>query len=183
MWTGDPKQPEAQAVAVWRDRILKVGTDADVKALVGPNTKVIDLAGRRVVPGFIDSHAHVLGGGAQLSRVELKDAKDEAEFGRRLKEFDRQARRATAGCSAATGTTTAPSAASCRPPRSWTSTSATGRSSSSRYDGHMALANTVALKMAGITAKTKDPTGGVIYRLPDGRAGRRAQGQRDGPGG
>jgi predicted amidohydrolase YtcJ len=168
VWTGDPKQPEAQAVAVWRDRILKVGSDADVKALVGPNTKVIDLAGKRVVPGFIDSHAHVLGGGAQLSRVELKDAKDEAEFGRRLKEY------------------------AARTPRdrwilggNWDHDRAFGGKLPTaaivdryvsdrpvfirRYDGHMALANTVALKMADITEKTKDPTGGVIERLPDGK--------------
>src|SRR5262245_61070676 len=76
-WTVDRDRPEAEAVAVWRDRIVKVGTDAEVKALVGPRTKVIALNGRRVVPGFHDSHLHFLGGGQQLSRVELKDAKDE----------------------------------------------------------------------------------------------------------
>src|SRR5579859_6643833 len=76
VWTGDPKQPEAQAVAVWRDRIIKVGSDADVKALTGTNTKVIDLKGRRLVPGFYDSHLHFLAGGLSLSRVDLKDAKD-----------------------------------------------------------------------------------------------------------
>src|SRR5205085_1736370 len=58
VWTGDAKQPEAQAVAVWRDRVLKVGTDAEVKALAGANTKLIDLKGGRIVPGFYDSHAH-----------------------------------------------------------------------------------------------------------------------------
>ncbi|HET6572647.1 MAG TPA: amidohydrolase [Fimbriiglobus sp.] len=168
VWTGDPKQPEAQAVAVWRDRILKVGTDADVRPLVGPNTRVIDLAGRRVVPGFIDSHAHVLGGGMQLSRVELKDAKDEAEFGRRLREY------------------------AANTPRdrwilggNWDHDRAFGGKLPTaaivdkyvsdrpvfirRYDGHMALANSVALKLANITEKTKDPTGGVIDRLPDGK--------------
>ncbi len=168
VWTGDPKLSEAQAVAVWRGRILKVGSDADVKMLVGPLTKVIDLAGRRVVPGFIDSHAHVLGGGAQLSRVELKDAKDEAEFGRRLKEY------------------------AARTPRdrwilggNWDhdrtfggklpTASLVDRYVSDRpvfihrYDGHMALANTAALKLAGITAAAKAPTGGVIERLPDGK--------------
>src|SRR5436190_5871761 len=90
VWTGDLDRPEAEAVAVWHQRIIKVGTDADVKALVGPKTKVIALAGRRVVPGFYDSHLHFLGGGLQLTRVDLKDAKDEAEFGRRLREFDRK---------------------------------------------------------------------------------------------
>ena len=86
VWTGDGTA--ATAVAVWRDRLLAVGTDAEVAALAGPGTKRIDLKGRRVLPGFHDSHVHLLGGGLQLARVELKDAKDEAEFGRRLKAFD-----------------------------------------------------------------------------------------------
>ena len=74
----------AEAVAVWRGRIIKVGTDAEVRQLAGPRTQVIDLKGRRVVPGFYDSHLHLVGGGSSLSQVALKDAKDEAEFGRRL---------------------------------------------------------------------------------------------------
>ncbi len=168
VWTGDPKQPEAQAVAVWRDRILKVGSDADVKQLAGPRTKVIDLKGRRVVPGFYDSHAHVLGGGAQLSRVELKDAKDEAEFGRRLTEFDEKMPRDRWLLGG-----------------NWDHDRAFGGTMPTaelvdkyvknrpvfiqRYDGHMALANTMALKMANVTAETKDPDGGVIYRLADGK--------------
>src|SRR5215213_1438531 len=89
VWAGDPKQPEAQAVAVWRDRILKVGTDAEVKALAGANTKLIDLKGGRLVPGFYDSHLHFLNGGRALSAVYLKDATDEAEFGKRLTAFDK----------------------------------------------------------------------------------------------
>src|SRR5215216_3959687 len=88
--TVDAEKPEAQAVGVWRDRIIKVGTDAEVRPLVGPKTKVIALDGKRVVPGFHDSHLHFLGGGEQLGRVELKDAKDEADFGRRLQEFDKK---------------------------------------------------------------------------------------------
>ena len=88
--TGNTKQPDATGLAVWKGRLLVVGSDAEAKALAGPLTNVIDLGGKRVVPGFYDSHAHVLGGGLQLARVELKDAKDEAEFGRRLVEFDRK---------------------------------------------------------------------------------------------
>src|SRR5687768_7229134 len=90
VWTGDPANPEARAVAAWGGRILAVGSGDDVKSLVGPDTKVIDLGGKRVVPGFYDSHVHLLGGGRSLAQVDLKDAKDEAEFGRRLKEFDRK---------------------------------------------------------------------------------------------
>src|SRR5580704_6229727 len=63
IWTVDAALPEAQAVAVWRDRIVLVGTDAEVAALIGPQTRIVDLKGRRVVPGFYDSHTHFLSGG------------------------------------------------------------------------------------------------------------------------
>lgn len=168
VWTVDAAKPEAQAIAVWRGRILKVGTDAEVKALAGPNTKVVDLGGRRVVPGFYDSHAHFLGGGQQLARVDLKDAKDEAEFGRRLAEFDRKTPRdrwllggnwdhdRTLGGKLPTAALV---------DRYVKDRPVFIR----RYDGHMALANTVALKLAGVTPDTKDVPGGVIDRLADGK--------------
>lgn len=168
VWTGDPAKPEATAVAVWRDRVLAVGADDEVKALVGPTTKVIDLKGRRVVPGFYDSHVHWLGGGQSLSEVDLKDAKDEAEFGRRLVEFDKKLPRdrwITGG--------------------NWDHDRAFGGKLPTaatidqfvkdrpvfinRYDGHMSLANTAALKLAGVTAETKEVAGGVIDRGADGK--------------
>jgi predicted amidohydrolase YtcJ len=168
VWTLDADKPQAEAVAVWRDRVIKVGTDAEVRVLVGPKTKVIQLGGKRLVPGFHDSHLHFLGGGEQLGRVELKDAKDEAEFGRRLREFDQKMPRGrwmTGG--------------------NWDHDRAFGGTLPTaeivdkyvkdrpvfirRYDGHMALANSAALKLAGVTADTKEPAGGVIYRLADGK--------------
>src|SRR5262245_21420042 len=90
VWTVDRDQPEAEAIAIWRARILHVGTSAEVQKLTGPKTRSIDLKGRRVVPGFYDSHVHVLSAGMLLSQVNLKDARDEAEFGERLKKFDRE---------------------------------------------------------------------------------------------
>lgn len=168
VWTGDPTASEVEAVAVWRDRVLHVGSTAEVKALAGPTTRVIDLRGRRAVPGFYDSHVHLLGGGQQLARVELKDAKDEAEFGRRLKEFDEKLPRdrwilggnwdhdRTFGGRMPTAAMV-DSYVRNRPVFI------------RRYDGHMALANSAALKLAGVTADTKDPPGGVIYRLADGK--------------
>lgn len=167
VWTGDAKRPEAQAVAVWRGRILKVGTDDEVKALAGANTKLIDLKGGRLVPGFYDSHLHFLGGGLSLARVDLKDAKDEAEFGARLKAFDANTPRGrwmTGGLwdHDRTFKGALPSAALLdkyvkdRPVFM------------RRYDGHMGVANSAALKLAGIDANTKDPAGGVIDRLASG---------------
>lgn len=168
VWTGDTKRPEARAVAVWRGRILKVGTDAEVKALAGPGTKLIDLKGGRLVPGFYDSHVHFLSGGESLSRVDLKDAKDEAEFGKRLAEFDRKTPRGRWIVGGLwdhdrTFKGELPTAAIVdkyvkdRPVFI------------RRYDGHMGLANSAALKLAGVTAETKDPPGGVVYRLADGK--------------
>src|SRR6516225_9484120 len=67
IWTVNKAQPEAEAIAVWHGRILAVGKNVEVQALAGPATRVIDLRGRRVVPGFYDSHIHLLGSGQRLS--------------------------------------------------------------------------------------------------------------------
>lgn len=167
LWTVNPKQPETTALAVWQDRILAVGSDADLRQLAGPQTKVIDLKGRRVVPGFYDSHVHLLGSGLRLAQVQLKDAKDEAEFGRRLQEFDRKLPKdrwllggewdhdRTFGGQLPTATLVDKYVPD-RPVFL------------RRYDGHMALVNTKVLKMAGINAKTPDKSGGVIFKLPNG---------------
>jgi predicted amidohydrolase YtcJ len=168
VWTGDADKPEVQAFAVVAGKVFRVGTDDEVKKFVGKDTKVIDAGGKRVLPGFYDSHLHLLGGGLQLARVELKDCPDEAEFGKRLKEFDARtpsARWMLGGNwdhdrtfkgelpTAATLDKYVPN----RPVFL------------RRYDGHMGLANTAALKLARITADTKDPAGGVIGRLADGK--------------
>ena len=168
VWTVSKAQPQAEAVAVWRDRILAVGSNAEVRALAGPRTRVLDLKGRRVLPGFYDSHVHLLGSGMRLAQVALKDAQDEAEFGRRLRDFDRKLPRDRwlLGGEWDHDRTFAgklPDAALLDkyvPDR---------LVFLRRYDGHMALANTAALKKAGITADTPDPPGGVIYRKPGTR--------------
>jgi len=165
LWTVNPKQREAGALAVWRERIIAVGSSADIQKVVGPKTRVIDLQGKRVVPGFYDSHVHLLGSGLALARVRLKDAKDEAEFGRRLQEFDQKLPkdrwllggewdhdRAFKG-----ELPTAELVDKYVPERPVFLR---------RYDGHMALVNTKVLKLAGITALTPDPAGGVIFRRP-----------------
>jgi predicted amidohydrolase YtcJ len=162
LWRVQPKG-EAEALAIWRDRIVALGTNAQVKPFVGAKTRVLDLQGRRVVPGFHDSHVHLLGSGLRLAQVQLKDAKDEAEFGRRLREFDQKLPRdrwmlggdwdhdRTFGGKLPTAEMV-DKYVSDRPVFL------------RRYDGHMALVNSRVLQMAGITAKTPDPAGGVIYR-------------------
>ncbi|MBN9523530.1 amidohydrolase [bacterium] len=168
IWTGEKDRPQVQSLAVWNDRILQVGTDAELTPLIGPKTQVIQLKGKRVVPGFHDSHLHFLSGGQQLSQVDLKDAGDEAEFGRRLQEFDKKTPRDRWLLGGnwdhdRTFNGVLPTAAVVdkyvkdRPVFI------------RRYDGHMALANSAALKLAGVTAETKEVPGGVIYRLADGK--------------
>ncbi len=68
IWSNDQ---EVQALAAARGRVVAVGADAAMRALAGPQTRIIDLRGRRALPGFRDSHAHVLGGGLALSKVSL----------------------------------------------------------------------------------------------------------------
>src|SRR5262249_25426423 len=67
IWTENPQQPETEAIAIEGERILSVGSSAAIRRLAGPDTKVIDLGGRRVVPGFNDSHVHFLSGGSWLT--------------------------------------------------------------------------------------------------------------------
>src|SRR5438128_2354041 len=71
IWTADR---EVQALAAYQGRIVAAGADAEMRALAGPQARVIDLEGRRALPGFRDSHVHVLEAGLGLSQVSLKDA-------------------------------------------------------------------------------------------------------------
>jgi predicted amidohydrolase YtcJ len=82
--TVDAKRPRADAVAVRGNRIVAVGSTAEVQAFVGPKTRVLDLAGRTVVPGFDDSHAHMLGIGFARLDVDLVGAHSYAEVVERV---------------------------------------------------------------------------------------------------
>ncbi len=163
IWTVNPKQKEAQAIAIWHGRILAIGSDAQVMPLVGPATRVLDLAGKRVVPGFHDCHVHLLGGGRRLSQVSLKDAPDEAEFGRRLTEYSAKLPRDRWMLGGGWDHDRALNGV--LPTAELIDKYVSNRPVFlNRYDGHMAIVNSVVLKLAGITAATKDPPGGVIYR-------------------
>jgi predicted amidohydrolase YtcJ len=173
IWTGEParsaSQPSgesyAQAVAVLDGRILLVGTNAQVRTYVGPNTQVLDLGGRLVVPGLIDSHVHFIEGGFQLLRVDLNDARSEEEFTRRLAE---QAKKLPPGRWIQGGNWDETKWPSSKLPTRWMIDPVTGDHPTfiSRYDGHAALANSLALKLAGVSKETCDPDGGVIVRDP-----------------
>jgi predicted amidohydrolase YtcJ len=168
IWTVDRARPEVEALAVWRDLIVAVGRSDEMRRLAAPATRILDGQGRRVVPGFYDSHVHLLGSGQRLAEVALKDAADEAEFGRRLQAFDRKLSRDRwlLGGEWDHDRTFAGQLPTAELLDRYVSERPVFLR---RYDGHMAVVNTRVLRLAGITSDTPDPPGGVIYRKPGSR--------------
>ena len=167
IWTGDPDRPEAAALAAAGERLIAVGSDADVRALVGPDTRVLDAGGRRLVPGFIDAHTHFVKGGFALLAPDLRSARSREEFVSRLAAY---ADRLPAGRWIVDGRWDHENwPGSPLPTRQWIDAASAGHPVLiQRIDGHMALANTLALERAGITRDTPDPDGGLIVHDADG---------------
>lgn len=161
--TMDSIQLAAQAIAVLGNRIVATGTDKEIKKLAGPQTRIIDAKKRLVLPGFNDSHVHFLGGGFQLSSVNLRDANSPAEFAERIARF---ATKIPAGRWITGGNWDHERWADAKLPTRDLIDKATPTTPVfvSRLDGHMALANSVALRLAGVTRETPDPPGGLIVR-------------------
>jgi len=84
IYTVDRQHPMAEAVAVIGDRIVAVGSKAEIDPWRGPGTRVIDAHGKLLLPGFNDSHVHFTDGGAGLVEVQLNDATSAEEFKRRI---------------------------------------------------------------------------------------------------
>lgn len=165
--TMNRQQPAAQAVAVYGNRIVAVGSTGEIKKLVGTRTRVIDAGGRLLLPGFNDSHVHFLSGGAQLSSVDLRDAKTPQEFAERIRRF---AEKLPRGRWMTGGDWDHERWAGAQLPTKELIDAFTPNTPVfvNRLDGHMALANSVALKLAGVTRETKDPPGGLIVRDAQG---------------
>src|SRR5829696_827515 len=167
--TMDPKRPNAEAVAVHANRITAVGTSAEVRRLVGPRTRVVDARGALLLPGFNDAHVHFISGGFQLSSVDLRDAATPREFAERIRRFSEKlpkGRWVTGGdwdherwpdVKGAAPLPTKELIDAFTPDRAVFV---------NRLDGHMALANSYTLKLAGVTRDTPDPPGGQIVRDP-----------------
>jgi len=167
IWTVDKSHPNAQAVAVLGDRIVAVGSNDDVKVWQGARTKVIDAAGKLLLPGFNDSHVHFVDGGLALDSVQLNDATSAQEFTRRITE---RAKLTPKGEWITGGDWDETKWNPARMPTKELIDPATPDTPVfvSRYDGHMALANSLTLRLAGITAQTPDPPGGVIVHDAQG---------------
>lgn len=163
VWTNDPARPEAEAFAVLGERIVAVGSNDEIAAWRGPATRALDAGGRRVLPGFDDAHVHLVDGSQRLTQVKLKDADSPAEFARRIAA---QARALPAGEWILGGDWDDQAFAEPRLPTRHDVDAATPGHPVfvHRYDGHMALANSAALRAAGVSASTPDPAGGVIVR-------------------
>jgi predicted amidohydrolase YtcJ len=169
IWTVDPARPTAQAVAVLNDRIVAVGSNSDVEILRGPETNVMDAGGKLLLPGFNDAHVHFISGGLQLDSVQLNDVTSVDELVRRVAE---QAKKTPKGEWILEGdwdeTKWSPPALPTK--EMIDPVTPDNPAFISRYDGHSAVANSIALQKAGIDGKTPDPPGGTIVRDAQGNA-------------
>jgi len=171
----DPARPFCEAVAMAGKHIVAVGTNAEIRALSGPKSRVLEVEHATVLPGFNDAHVHFLAGGFALSNVDLRNTASPAQLVQRLGEYARTFPSGRwvqggdwdhenwgAGAGAAHGV----AHASSRLPTRWLIDPVTPAHPAliTRLDGHMALANSLALRLAGITRDTPDPPGGLIVR-------------------
>jgi hypothetical protein len=159
--TMNPSQPSAQAVAAKNGEIVAVGLDAEIKPLIGKKTKTIDLRGRTVLPGLIDTHIHVAGLGRSLAPINLRDVNSIEELQKKLEE---QVQKLPKG-RWITG-------------RGWDQDRLVEKRYPTRWDldesshdnpvvftrvcGHMCVANSKALEMANIAGQTVPPLWGQI---------------------
>ncbi len=167
VWTVDPSHQEAEAVAIGGNRIIAVGSTEEITRLKGDGTVLIDLEGKRVLPGFNDAHVHFYAGGANLTGPQLRYSKSEAEMRDTLAAYAKGRPREqwiTGGN---------------WDHENWTPSHLPTRETIDsvtrdwpvmikRIDGHMSLANSLALQLAGVDKQTRDVPGGVIVRDADG---------------
>lgn len=162
IYTVNEKLPFAEAVITQGEKIVFVGSQRDAEELIEKNTKKIDLKGRLMLPGFIDNHTHFAHGGFYLLGIDLRPAKSTQEFKQLIKEYVNQheGKWVTGGY---------------WDHEQWEINNLPTKEMIddfspntpifiSRLDGHMALANSYALKLAGITKDTQSPEGGLIVK-------------------
>lgn len=166
VWTGNPDRPHAKTIWVAGDRIIKVGDDDLAAPLrIMQDVRIIDAKGKRVIPGLIDCHTHIVSGGLTLSQLRLREATSKANFVERVKQYSHKL--GPDEWVRGRGWTVESWKEPIEPTREWIDSVTTNRPAYlKRMDGHQALANSVALRLAGITKETPDPPGGVIVRDP-----------------
>jgi predicted amidohydrolase YtcJ len=167
IWTVNPSQPVVEAVACLGSRIAATGSSADIRKWIGAGTKVIDLSGRLVVPGFNDAHVHLVDGGRHIRSVPLHDVRSQVEFRDRIRDY---AAKLPKGRWIVGGDWDQEIWSPPRLPHHELIDSVTADHPVfvNRHDGHMVLVNQVVLRLAGITRHTPDPPGGAIVRDEQG---------------
>ncbi|PWT85039.1 MAG: amidohydrolase [Acidobacteria bacterium] len=163
VYTLNPNQLWAEAVAVQNGKIIAVGTNYEIEKLRGEGTRVVDAGGHLVLPGFVDCHIHFLDGSLSLGRVNLEGAKDPADIQQRLREY--AAKRPGSDWILGRGWDYAMFGAEALPDKKYLDELFPDRPVFLEgYDGHTYWANSKALAMAGITKDTPNPPNGIIVR-------------------
>jgi len=159
--TMNPKKPKAQAIAIKEDKIIAVGTNNQIQKLKGKTTKIINLEGRTVVPGLTDTHVHILGFGASLTNLNLRDITSIKEMQQKLQE---QAKKTPEEKWILGGRWDQEKFKEKRYPTRFDLDRVAPRNPVflHRVCGHTCVVNTKALKVAGITKETEPPKGGKI---------------------
>jgi predicted amidohydrolase YtcJ len=167
IWTANAEQPWAEAIAVRGERIVAVGSREKIDPLTDAETEVIEAGDGLVVPGLIDSHIHLVDGGLQLTRVQLRDAASREEFARRIGDF---AKNVKPGQWITGGEWDHTLWGGELPGRDWIDPLTPNTPVwINRLDGHMALANTAAMRAAHIGDDVANVSGGEIVRDAAGR--------------
>ncbi len=163
VYTGNEKQPTAEAIAVKGERILFVGSAEDARKTTGDNTRTIDLHGRTVLPGLTDAHCHIFGVGEREMNLNLEGSNTREQFLARVKERVGQ----TEPGKWVTGRGWIETF--WKPPQFPTASELDALAPDNpvfltRADGHAAVANSAALRIADITSETPNPFGGEILK-------------------
>lgn len=164
IWTGNPNRPSAEFIAVKGNEILSVGTY--YTSLQGPETEMINLFGEFVVPGFMDNHTHFMSGGFQLKSINLRDASSKEEFIQTVRDYVANVK---SGTWIQGGDWDHEMWGGELPSKEWIDPFTSDIPMLlGRLDGHMAMANSKALELAGVTKDTSDPPGGLIEKDENG---------------
>jgi TonB family protein len=163
IYTVNDKQPRAEAIAVKGDKIIFVGSNKDAKAYEGKETKIVDLKGNTVVPGLTDSHYHLAGVGAREMNLNLEGTQSLDEFLARVKERIEKAK--SGDWVTGRGWIETPWKPQIFPTR-WDldKISPNNPVYLTRADGHAGVANSAAIKLAGVNKDTPSPFGGEIMK-------------------
>ena len=163
IYTVDSAHPHAQAIAIRDEKIEAVGTTEEIRALIGPKTRVIDLHERFAMPGFNDAHTHLASAGMKKLNVDIEGAKSLADFQNRIRAALKHYKPGEWITGSGWDHTLWPER---RFPTRWDldAVSKDHPMMFGRVDGHVAVVNSRALEIAGITKSTPDPAGGHIVR-------------------